>query len=131
MVDGFAVRNGRGWFLVVPENGHGDMISLVCFDALREAVREVEKAQNRYRQASCALARVRAKLDRAVEQAHEQQSFSPLGNLFDEEEAALAIYEQAKARLASAKERWRDVGAALAYEKEQMLAGRWSRNHLN
>ncbi|MXQ12982.1 hypothetical protein GR328_16255 [Microvirga makkahensis] len=107
------------------------MTKLICFDALCDAIREAERAQTKYRQASCALARVRAKLDRAVEQAYEQQSFAPLGNLFDEEEAALAVCERAKAQLTSAQKRWRNMGAALAYEKELMLAGRWSRKRLN
>ncbi len=115
----------------VLENSHGVMKDLVCLDALRAAIQEVEEAEFRCREASHMLANVRGELDRAVEQAYEQQSFAPLGELFDEEEAALAVYEQARAQLASAEERWRGVGAALAYEKEQMLAGGWSRERLN
>jgi hypothetical protein len=107
------------------------MTSLVCLDALRDAIEEVERAQIRCREASHALARVREKLDQAVEQAYGQQSFVPLGNLFDEEEAVLAVYEQAKAHLISAEARWRNLGAALAYEKEQMMAGRLLGKWLN
>jgi len=115
----------------VLENDHGDITHLVCLDALRGSIGEVEKAQIRYREASQALARVRWTLYQAVEQAYEQQSFKPIGRLFDEEEAALAVYEQAKAQLISAEERWREVGAALAYEKEQMLVGPLPRKRLN
>lgn len=113
------------------ENDYGDVNQLVCLDALRGAIRDVEKAQIIYREASEVLARVRETLDQAVEQAYGQQSFTPLGRLFDEEEAALAVYEQARAQLTSAEARWRDVGAALAYEKEQMLKGQLSRKSLN
>jgi hypothetical protein len=105
--------------------------SLVCFNALREANRELAKAQRRYCLAAHALRTIREKLSQAVEQAYRQQSFGPLGSLFDEEEAALAVYEKAAAEVAEAEERWCILRVALAYEKELMAAGPLSRQQLN
>jgi exonuclease VII small subunit len=103
--------------------------SLVCLGPLHDARRELEKARRRYWDAAHALTTVRETLDQAVELAYQQQSFAPLGNLFNEEEAALAIYERAVSALAEAEERWLALSAALAHEK--MLMGQVSRSRMN
>jgi len=120
-----------GSVVLILEASHGEVTHLVCLGALRDVIQEVEEAQVRCREASQALARIRESLDQAMEQAYRQQSFDPLGTLFEEEEAAVSKYEQAKAQLAWAEERWRDVGAALAYERRHMLVGPSSRYSLN
>jgi hypothetical protein len=107
------------------------MTSLVCLDALHEAYDELEQARVRWRGAADALATIRQTLGQAVDLASQQQSFGPLRTLFDEEEAALALYERAVSRLAEAEERWFALSAALAYEKATMLAGQMPRNRLN
>jgi hypothetical protein len=90
--------------------------NLVCLDALHEAYRELEQARLRWREAADALATIRNTLGQAVEFASEQQSFGPLRTLFDDEEAALAVYERATSTLAEAEERWFALSAALARE---------------
>lgn len=107
------------------------MTRLVCLEPLRDAIQQVEQAEVNCRAASYALAHVREELDRAVEKAYGQRSFARLGNLLDREEAALALYEQAKAQLSSARERWRNMGTALALEREGMLAGPMSHKQMN
>jgi hypothetical protein len=104
---------------------------LVCFHAFHEANYELEKARLRYRIAAVALRTVREKLDQALDEAYRQQSFLPLGNLLDEEEAAVAICNKEFDKVAKAEERWCALRAALAYEKEQMLAGPLSRKRFN
>jgi len=64
---------------------------------------------------------IRTTLGQAVDLAYQRQSFGPLGTLFDEEEAALALYERAVSKIAEAEERWFALSAALAYEKQQLL----------
>jgi exonuclease VII small subunit len=103
--------------------------SLVSLGPLHEARRELEKARRRYRDAAHALTTVRETLNQAVDLAYQQQSFAPLGNLFNEEEAALALYERAVLALAEAEERWLTLSAALAHEK--MLMGQVSRSRMN
>jgi hypothetical protein len=99
------------------------MTNLVCFDAFREADRDLEMAWLRYRVASHALATVRERLEQAVDLAYQEQSFSPIGTLFDKEDAVRAVYERAAAKVAKAEERWFALSAALAYEKNMMLMG--------
>ena len=107
------------------------MTNLVCLDALHEAYHELEHARLRWREAADALAITRAALGQALDRAYEQQWFGPLRTLFDEEEAALAVYEQAISTLAEAEERWFVLSAALAREKELMLKGQVSHSRMN
>jgi hypothetical protein len=113
------------------EKQHGDVTYFVCLDALHEAYNDLEEAQLKCRTAAHVLATIRGTLDQALDLAYEQQSFGPLNNLFDEEEAALLIYERAVSQFAKAEERWFALGAALAYEKELMLKGQASRSRMN
>jgi hypothetical protein len=113
------------------ENGHGDMTSLVCLDAFYAADQELEQARLRWREAAETLTTIRKMLGQAVDLAYEQQSFGPLNALFDEEEVALAVYEQGVFSLAEAEERWFALRAALAYEKERMAAGPMPRGRMN
>ncbi|MBL0408013.1 hypothetical protein JKG68_29375 [Microvirga aerilata] len=99
------------------------MTHLICLDALHEAYRGLEEARLRCREVAHALATIRETLDQALDLAYQQQSFGPLNNLFDEEEAALAIYEQAVAKVREAEGRWSAVSLALAYERERLTAG--------
>jgi hypothetical protein len=57
--------------------------------------------------------------------------FGTINALFDEEEAALATYERAKAKLAQAEQRWCAMKAALVYERKLVMAGALSGNRLN
>jgi hypothetical protein len=107
------------------------MTSLVCLEALHQAYRDLEQARLRWREAADTLAAIRETLGQTVDLAYEQQSFGPLGTLFDDEEAALAVYEQAVSTLADAEERWFALNAALAREKELMLKGQVSRSRMN
>jgi hypothetical protein len=107
------------------------MTSLVCLEALHQAYRDLEQARLRWREAADTLAAIRETLGQTVDLAYEQQSFGPLGTLFDDEEAALAVYEQAVSTLADAEERWFALNAALAREKELMLKGQISRSRMN
>ena len=66
-----------------------------------------------------------------MERAFEQQSFGPINALFDDEEAALATYEEARAMFTKAQERWSALRAALVYERKLMAAGPLSPNMLN
>jgi hypothetical protein len=66
---------------------------------------------------------IRETLDQALDRAYQQQSFGPLNSLFDEEEAALAAYEQAVPKVREAEERWAALSLALAYEKERLATG--------
>jgi hypothetical protein len=96
---------------------------LICLDALHAAYRDVEQARIECREAAHALATIRETLDQVLELAYQQQSFGPLTNLFDEEEAALAVYEQSVAKVRELEGRWSAVSLALAYEKERTIAG--------
>ena len=107
------------------------MTNLVCLEAFREASLDLEKAQLKYRQAAHDLARVDEKLEQALHHAYREQSFGPLNSLFSEEEAALALYEQAAAQLTEAEERWCALRVALAYERELMQEGQPSRMRPN
>jgi hypothetical protein len=103
------------------------MTSLVFLDALHE----LEQARLRWRESADALVTIRKKFGQSVELAYEQQSFGHLATLCDDEEAALAVYEQAASKLAEAEERWFALSAAFAYEKEQMLVEQTRFNRLN
>jgi hypothetical protein len=104
---------------------------LICLEAFRGASRDLEKAQLKYRQAAYDLANVHEKLEQALDHAYREQSFGPLDSLFVKEEAALALYEQAAAKLTEAEERWCALRVALAYERELMLEGQPLRHRLN
>lgn len=125
------LRRSETAFSADLENAHGDVTSLVCFHALQEANRDLEKARLRYRIAAHALRTIRERLNEALEQAYRQQSLGPLGDLFDEEETRLAVYKKASANVADAEERWCMLRAALAYEKDLMRAGPLSPKRLN
>ena len=107
------------------------MTNLICLEAFREATRELEKAQLKYRQAAHDLARIYRKLEQALDHAYREQSFGPLDPLFSKEEAALALYEQAAAKLTEAEERWCALRVALSYEEKLMQEGQLSRKRLN
>ena len=107
------------------------MTSLICLDLLNEAYRNLEDARRRYTEAAMALTVSREKLDHVLDHAYQQQSFRPIEALFCEEEAALAVYEQAIANLAQAEGRWCALRAALAYEKELLMRGPPLRERLN
>jgi hypothetical protein len=96
-----------------------------------ERVQQWPSTRSLAREAADTLAAIRETLGQTVDLAYEQQSFGPLGTLFDDEEAALAVYEQAVSTLADAEERWFALNAALAREKELMLKGQVSRSHMN
>ena len=66
-----------------------------------------------------------------MELAYQQQSFGPLTNLFDEEEAALAVYERTVVKVGEAEGRWSALSVALAYEKERMMAAQLPRSQMN
>jgi hypothetical protein len=101
---------------------HGDMTYLVCLDALFEACHDLE---------AHTLATIREALDQVLDLACQQQSFAPLNKLFDEEEAALAIYEQAVAKVREAEVRWSALCVAFAYEKERMLSAQSPLSRMN
>jgi hypothetical protein len=103
----------------------------VCLKALHEAYHDLEEARLRCREDAHALAAIRGTLDQALDLAYEQQSFGPLNNLFDEEEAALAVYEQGVAKVREAEARWSAMSVALAYEKERVTAGQLPNNRTN
>ena len=105
--------------------------NLVCLEALREATRDLEEAQLRCRQAALDLARVRKKLEQALDYAFREQSFGRLDPLFTKEEAALALYEQAALNSPKRKNDGCALRVALAYEKELMQEVQPSRKRLN
>jgi hypothetical protein len=107
------------------------LTNLVCLEAFNEAYRDLESARLRYSKAANDLAVSREKLDYVVECAYRQQSFGPIEALFTEEEAALAVYEEAVAGLAQAEGRWWALRMALAYEQELMRAEPAGRGHLH
>jgi hypothetical protein len=113
------------------EKQHGDITYLVCLDALFEAYRVLEEARLKCREAAHTLATIRETLDPTVDLAYQQQSFGPLNNLFDEEEAALADYEQAVVKVSEAEGRWSALSVALAYEKERMTKAQLARGRMN
>ena len=124
-------KNLYNWLLRAKEMQPGDVTYSVCIQALHEAYRELEDARGRRCEAAHALATIRESLDQRLDLAYQQQSFSPLNNLFDEEEAALAIYEQAVARVGEAEGRWSALSVALAYEKQRMMAAQLPRSRMN
>jgi hypothetical protein len=105
--------------------------NLICLEAFREACGKLEVAQLRYRQAALDLASIREKLEKALGRAYREQSFGPLDPLFTKEEAVLALYEQAAAKLTEAEERWCALRVALVYEEKLMQEGQPSRRQLN
>jgi hypothetical protein len=105
------------------DHDHGDATCLVCLIALGEARRDLESARRRHTAASVALLVSREKLERVVDPAPQEQSFSLLEALFLEEEAALVAYEHAIARLAAAEQRWCALKGALACEQEMIKGG--------
>jgi hypothetical protein len=123
--------NLYGCLLRAKEKQHGDVTYLICLDALHEAYRALEEARLRCREDAHALATIRGTLDQALDLAYEQQSFGPLNDLFDEEEAALAVYEQGVAKVRDAEGRWSAMSVALAYEKERVTAGQLPSSRVN
>jgi hypothetical protein len=111
-------------------NGLEDVTNLVCLEAFHEASRNLEEAHLKYRQAALDLVSVHKKLEQALDHAYREQSFGPLDPLFTQEEVALALYEQAAAKLTEAEERWCALKVALAHEKELMQERQPSRNRL-
>jgi hypothetical protein len=109
----------------------GDVTYLVCLVALHEASREFEEMRLKYRQDAHALATIRETLDQVLEIAYQQQSFGPLTSLFDQEEAALAVYEQAVANVRDAETRWAALSLAMAHERERLTAGQLPPNRIN
>ena len=107
------------------------MIGLVCWDAHDRARRDLTEARRRYARAMLALTAAREKLEPVVEQAFAQQRFSPIEDLFREEEAALKVYEAAVAQLVEAEGRYFSLSAALAYEQELALKGPLPRQRLH
>ncbi len=107
------------------------MSDLICLEAFREASLDLEKAQLKYRQAAHDLASIRQELEKALVHAYREQLFGPLNPLFSREEAALALYEQAEAKLTVAEERWCALRVALAYERELMQEGQFAQKRLN
>jgi hypothetical protein len=103
--------------------------TLICLEAFREATRELEEAQLKYRQAVYDLASVREELVQALDHAYRKQSFGPLDPLFTKEEDALALYEQAAAKLTEAEERWCALRVALAYEEKLIREGKPSQKN--
>lgn len=95
----------------------------ICLNALHEAYRSLEEARKKSCEAAHALATVRETLSHVLEIAYQQQSFGPLNRLFDEEEIALGVYEQAVARVKAVEERWSAMSLALVYEKERLATG--------
>jgi hypothetical protein len=75
----------------------------------------VAEARLRCREVAHALATIRETSDQALDLA-----YRPLNNLFDKEEAALAIYERSVAEVRTMEGRWSAASFALAYEKELM-----------
>jgi hypothetical protein len=109
----------------------GRLTDFVCLAAFDEASWAVEDARNTCGKAATALTACRAVLGRAVERAAKEQSFGTINALFDEEEAALATYERAKAKLAQAEQRWCAMKAAFAYERKLMAAEALAGTRLN
>jgi len=105
--------------------------NLICLEAFRVATCELEEAQLKYHQTAHDLATIQGELEQALEHAYRAQSFGPLDPLFTKEEAALALYEQAAAKLTEAEERWCALRVALAYEEKLMREGQPSRRQLN
>jgi hypothetical protein len=124
-------KNLYGCLLRAKEKQHGDVTYLICLDALHEAYRALEGARLKCREASHTLATIRGTLDQALDLAYQQQSFGPLNSLFDEEEAALAVYEQGVAKVREAKGRWSALSLALGYEKERLETGQMSSSRAN
>jgi hypothetical protein len=109
----------------------GQLTDFVCLATFDEASQTVENARSTCGRAAAALLACRAVLDRAVERASKEQSFGTIKALFDEEEAALATYERAKAKLARAEQRWCAMKAAFAYERKLMAAEALAGTRLN
>ena len=107
------------------------MTYLICLDALHAAYRDLEQARIERREAAHALATIRETLDQVLELAYQQQSFGPLTDLFDEEEAALAIYEQAVTKVRELEGRWSALSLALGYAKERLETGQMSSSRAN
>jgi hypothetical protein len=103
----------------------------VCLKALHRAYRDLEEAQARCREAAHALATVRETLDQVLNVAYQQQSFGPLNDLFDQEEAALAVYQLSVSEVRKMEGRWLAVSFALACEEERMMAGHLPSSRMN
>lgn len=100
-----------------------DVTYPIFLNALHEAYRSLEEAPLRCREAAHTLETIRETLDQVLEVAYQRQSFALLSTLFDEEEAALGIYEQAVFSVREAEKRWFALSVALAFEKERSQSG--------
>ncbi|EIM30223.1 hypothetical protein [Microvirga lotononidis] len=98
----------------------GNSKTLVTLGLVAEAAADLDRARCRCTQAREILTGVRERLDRVLDDAFREGSFRPIEDLFREEEAALARYEEAAARLAAARERCAGLRVALATERELM-----------
>jgi len=96
----------------------------ICLNALHEVHRDLEEARVRCRETAHALATIRETLGQVLEIAYRQQSFGPLNDLFDEEEAALELYEQSVAEMKKMERRWSAMSLAFVHEKERLAKGR-------
>ena len=103
----------------------------VCASALRDAYRALDEARGARREAAHTLATIRETLDQVLEIAYQKQTFGPLNRLFDEEEAALAAYEQAIAMVSEAETRLSDLSTALSFENERITVGQVSPSRMN
>lgn len=110
---------------------HADANCLVRAAPLGEAERDLHRARQKYAEAALALTVSREELERVVALAFERQGDGLIEALFREEEAAVAVYEEAIAKLAQAERRCSALRAAHSQERELMLAGPMPRRRLN
>jgi hypothetical protein len=71
-------REWESTYLSEQGNGHGELTSLVCLDALNEADHELERARLRCTKAAAVLSMCRDRLSEAVARAYPQQAFGPI-----------------------------------------------------
>jgi hypothetical protein len=102
-----------------PDFHHG-FTSLITPSLLAEAATDLDRSRRHCTQAREMLMAVRERLDRVLDDAFREGSIRPIEDLFREEEAALARYENAAAALAAARERCAGLRAARAIERELM-----------
>jgi 3-deoxy-D-arabino-heptulosonate 7-phosphate (DAHP) synthase class II len=107
---------------VVLEN----LSNLVCLDALQEAEQQLEQARAQYSEASNEVQIILEGLAQTRVLTDQHRYLALCG-----QEAILIAYEEAGIRLAQAEDRWLALSAALASEKEAMLAGPMPRRALN
>jgi hypothetical protein len=99
---------------------HHEISSLITPGLLAEAAADLDRTRCQCTHARERLTAIRERLERVLDDAFREGSFRPIEDLFREEEAALARYEDAAARLAAAREHCAGLRAALAIERELM-----------